>query len=68
MVYDLIIQFKTRNNKRIVLVHWKIRKKKEVHNIKVVVTGCTCDSTTSKSMLQHPEEHHTSKSKKKSHP
>ena len=44
-----------------------VKKKKEVQNIKFIVARGTYDPTMSKSMLQHPEEHQISRSKKKSH-
>jgi len=45
----------------------RVRKKKEVHDIKFVVTSGTYDHTMNNSMLQHPNEHH-SNSKKISRP
>ena len=39
-----------------------------MENIKFIVAEGTCDPTMSKSMLQHSEEHQTSKGKKKYHP
>jgi len=45
----------------------KVRKKKEVQDIKFVYAGGIYNPTMNKSMLQHPKEHH-SKNKKISHP
>jgi len=45
-----------------------VRKQKQVQDIKFVAAAGTDDPTMSKQILQHPEEHQSSKSKKISRP